>query len=87
MPVYLYLQDPLVCIELLFNHPFFHDKLDFTPQHVYEIAEGVVEHTYSEWLTGNAAWRMQVCLRSYVTMALCDVIWFLVRITSWRNTP
>ncbi|KAF8440245.1 hypothetical protein L210DRAFT_3503959 [Boletus edulis BED1] len=58
-PVYLYYRDTLDCIELLFNHPYFSDKMDLSPQRVYKTTEGIVEHVYSEWLTGDAAWRMQ----------------------------
>ncbi|KAG6373942.1 hypothetical protein JVT61DRAFT_6105 [Boletus reticuloceps] len=58
-PVYLYYRDTLDCIKLLFNHPYFLDKMDLSPQRVYKTTEGVVEHVYSEWLTGDAAWRMQ----------------------------
>ncbi|KAI6096619.1 hypothetical protein EDD16DRAFT_1445413, partial [Pisolithus croceorrhizus] len=30
-PIQLYFCDALDCVEALFNHPFFEDKMDFTP--------------------------------------------------------
>ncbi|KIJ08836.1 hypothetical protein PAXINDRAFT_36830, partial [Paxillus involutus ATCC 200175] len=38
-PVHLHFQDTLDCIESLFNHPYFIDKLDLTPQQIFETAE------------------------------------------------
>ena len=61
LPETLYFCNILNCIELLFNHPYFQDKIDLTPQHIYRTAEDVVECVYSEWVTGYAAWNMQVC--------------------------
>jgi Plavaka transposase len=58
-PVRLFYRDPLKCLEALFNHPLFHDKLDLVPRRVYRTAEHLVR-VYTEWITGNAAWEMQV---------------------------
>ncbi|KAG1812780.1 uncharacterized protein BJ212DRAFT_1234391, partial [Suillus subaureus] len=38
-PVILYWRDPLECIVSLLNHPFFHDRMDFTPRRVYATAQ------------------------------------------------
>ncbi|KAF9231959.1 hypothetical protein BU15DRAFT_90780 [Melanogaster broomeanus] len=57
-PVRLYFRDTLDCIESLFNHPYFIDKLDLTPQRIFETAEHVVR-MYSEWMTSDVAWSMQ----------------------------
>jgi hypothetical protein len=38
---------------MLFNHLFFANKLDLTPQRIYETAEHLVR-VYSEWMTGDA---------------------------------
>lgn len=59
-PLHFYWRDPLDCIESLFSHPLFANEIDVTPQRVYETAERTVR-IYSEWLTGDAAWSMQVC--------------------------
>ncbi|KIJ12445.1 hypothetical protein PAXINDRAFT_14769 [Paxillus involutus ATCC 200175] len=37
--IHLYFHNMLDCIEMLFNHPFFTNKLDLTPQRVYETTE------------------------------------------------
>ncbi|KAG1775072.1 hypothetical protein EV702DRAFT_1199669 [Suillus placidus] len=38
-PLHLYWRDLLDCIESLFSHPLFANKIDLTPQHVYDTAE------------------------------------------------
>jgi len=58
-PLGLFYHYPVKCLEALFNHPLFHDKLDLIPRHVYQTAQRLVR-VYSEWMTGNAAWEMQV---------------------------
>ncbi|KIJ13587.1 hypothetical protein PAXINDRAFT_80744 [Paxillus involutus ATCC 200175] len=40
--VHLYFRNTLDCIEMLFNHPFFANKLDLIPQRVYETAKHLV---------------------------------------------
>jgi len=42
------------------NSPLSADDIEFTPYQLYKTAEKSVR-VYSEWLTGNAAWEMQVC--------------------------
>ena len=59
-PVRLFYRDSVECLEALFQHPLFHDKLDFVPRHVYRTAECMV-CVYSEWMTGNVTWDIQVC--------------------------
>ncbi|KAF9237842.1 hypothetical protein BU15DRAFT_62863 [Melanogaster broomeanus] len=56
--VRLYFRDTLECIESLFNHPYFIDKLHLTPHRIFETAERRVR-MYSEWMTGDVAWNMQ----------------------------
>ncbi|KAG2115444.1 hypothetical protein DEU56DRAFT_748676, partial [Suillus clintonianus] len=55
----LFWRDPIECLESLFSNPPFHNKLDFTPRRVYTTAAHLVR-VYSEWMTGDAAWEMQV---------------------------
>ncbi|KAI5984167.1 hypothetical protein EDD15DRAFT_2375560 [Pisolithus albus] len=38
-PIQLYFRDALDCVEALFNHPFFADKMDFTPFRLFTTAE------------------------------------------------
>lgn len=58
-PIRLFYRDPVECLEALFNHPLFHDKLTLVPRRVYRTAERLVR-VYSDWMSGNAAWEMQV---------------------------
>jgi hypothetical protein len=57
--VHLYWRDPLDCIELLFNNPRFAKDIDLVPECIYTTAERTVR-IYGEWMTGEAAWKMQV---------------------------
>ena len=59
-PVRLFYRDSVECLEALFEHPLFHDKLDLVPCRVYRSAERLVR-VYSEWMTGDVAWDIQVC--------------------------
>ncbi|KAG2750291.1 hypothetical protein P692DRAFT_20729847 [Suillus brevipes Sb2] len=58
-PVVLYWCDPLDCISSILNHPRFHDQLDFMPRKIYTTAQRLCR-VYSEWMTGDDAWKMQV---------------------------
>ncbi|KAG1908717.1 uncharacterized protein F5891DRAFT_1124384 [Suillus fuscotomentosus] len=66
-PIVLYWRDPLDCISAILNHPFFHDRLDFTPRRVYTTAQHLCR-VYSEWMTGDDAWNMQSALPEGATL-------------------
>ncbi|KIJ21098.1 hypothetical protein PAXINDRAFT_65659 [Paxillus involutus ATCC 200175] len=51
--IHLYFHNMLDCIEMLFNHPFFTNKLNLIPQRIYETTEHLV-YVYSEWMMGDA---------------------------------
>lgn len=55
----LYYRDPLECLAFLFSNPLFAGHIDFCPQRVYASVEKLVR-VYSEWMTGDSAWEMQV---------------------------
>jgi hypothetical protein len=59
-PVQLFYRDPLECIESLLNSPLSADDIEFTPYQLYRTAEKSIR-VYSEWLSGDVAWSMQVC--------------------------
>jgi hypothetical protein len=59
-PTFLFYRDSLDCVEYLLGNPLFADSMDFCPVRLYQDAEQTVR-VYTEWLTGNAAWEMQVC--------------------------
>ena len=57
--IYLYYRDPVECLRSLLRSPLLKDHLDFTPRRLFENAEKLVR-VYTEWLSGDAAWSMQV---------------------------
>jgi Plavaka transposase len=58
-PVTLYYRDALDCLESLFSNPIFNDHMDFAPYKLYKSADKL-ERIYSEWMTGDSPWEMQV---------------------------
>ena len=58
-PMYLFFRDALDCTEYLFGNPLFAGHMDFSPTQSYRDAEQTIR-IYSEWMTGEAAWNMQV---------------------------
>lgn len=58
--VYLYWRDALDCIAWILNHPLFRNCLDWVPRRAYKTPERECR-VYTEWMTGDDAWNMQVC--------------------------
>jgi len=58
--VVLYYRDPLECLQGLMRSPLLKDHIALSPFHLYESAAKVMR-IYTEWLSGDAAWHMQVC--------------------------
>ena len=52
-------RDSFDCVEYLLGNPLFANCMDFCPVQSYRDAEHTIR-VYTEWLTGNAAWEMQV---------------------------
>lgn len=84
-PVILYWRDPLECIASLLNHPFFHDRMDFTPRRVYATAQRLCR-VYSEWMTGDDAWNMQVHF-SFFLQVVVLTCFQTVSPPRWCNAP
>lgn len=59
-PTNLYYRNPLECIESLFRSPLLKDHIKLSPFRLFETSEKLVR-VYTEWLSGDAAWFMQVC--------------------------
>jgi len=57
--IHLYYRDPVECLKSLMRSPLLKDHLNFTPRRLFEDSEKQVR-VYTEWLSGNAAWSMQV---------------------------
>jgi len=55
----LYYRDPVECLQMLMRNPLLKDQLEFTPYHIFNTAEKTMR-IYTEWLSGDAAWDMQV---------------------------
>ena len=58
LPVVLYWRDPLECIATILNNPLLHGLVDFVPYKEYSLP--AMRWRYSEWITGDDAWNMQV---------------------------
>ena len=62
--IYLYYRDPVECLRSLMRNPLLKDCIEFTPRRLYTSAEKLVR-VYTEWLSGEAAWSMQVRVDTY----------------------
>ena len=58
-PIHLFYRDALDCVKYLFGNPLFADHTDFHPVRMYQDIEQTI-HVYSEWMTGDVAWEIQV---------------------------
>ena len=59
--MFLFYRNALDCVKYLLRNPLFSDCIDFSPVQLYQDAEQTIR-IYTEWVTGNAAWEMQVSL-------------------------
>ncbi|KAG1848106.1 hypothetical protein F4604DRAFT_1542592, partial [Suillus subluteus] len=66
-PVVLYWCDPIECIAMIFNHLLFHNYIDLMPCRVYTTTEKKC-CVFTEWMTGNDAWDMQLAIPSGATL-------------------
>ncbi|KAG1733312.1 hypothetical protein EDB19DRAFT_1911660 [Suillus lakei] len=66
-PAVLYWRDLLECIATIFNHPLFHNRIDYTPRKVYSMAQKLSQ-IYTDWMTGDHAWEMQSVLLRGATL-------------------
>ena len=58
--LFLYYRDPIDCLQSILHNPLVQDYIEFDPFQLFWSAEGAMR-VYTEWLSGNAAWEMQVC--------------------------
>ena len=58
-PLILYYRDGGECFECLFGDPCYENDMDFGPRRVFTVGE-VRERLYSEIMTGDMAWNLQV---------------------------
>ena len=85
--IYLYYRDPVECLRSLLRSPLLKDHLDFTPRRLFENVEKLVR-VYTEWLSGDAAWAMQVSLNimTFLTLILNSKL-CIGRAASRCNSP
>ncbi|KAL4065987.1 hypothetical protein J3A83DRAFT_4098982, partial [Scleroderma citrinum] len=57
----LFYCNPIKCLQALLNHPLFESHISFVPRRVWTSATKIC-CIYDEWLSGDHAWTMQVCL-------------------------
>jgi hypothetical protein len=55
-PIILYYRDHLECLEFLLKNPLLKKHLDLIPKRKFQNGR----HVWSEWITGDGAWEMQV---------------------------
>jgi hypothetical protein len=55
----LYYCDLLECLKMILFNPLFKDHLHFTPLQLFKTAAKAMR-VYTEWMTGDTAWSMQV---------------------------
>ncbi len=73
-PIELFYRNPVDCLQALLRNPLLKDHISFSPFRLYESAAKVMR-TYTEWLSGDAAWYMQV-----------NIEWILQRVTNVHST-
>ena len=61
LPVNLYYCDAIECLQDLYRHPMLKDNINHEPLRIFSDATRTLRK-YSEWLTGDVAWEMQVRL-------------------------
>lgn len=67
-PIYLFYRNPLDCVKFLFANPIFANHIDFAPRKEWTSADRSTR-VYSEWMTSQSAWDMQV--RTKILSSLC----------------
>ena len=84
-PLHLYYRDPLECIQSILYHPLVKDFIRLSPFRLYESAAKAMRF-YTEWLSGDVAWSMQVgfSLLKKSTLSLLTVN-VIGRASRWRD--
>ncbi|KAJ7046412.1 hypothetical protein C8F04DRAFT_1206239 [Mycena alexandri] len=57
-PLTVYYRDPLECVQHLLSNPLVQDHIHFTPFRLWASADKLMR-VYTEWLSGDIAWKMQ----------------------------
>lgn len=73
-PVHLYYCD-MDCVKLLFNHPLFADKIEFSLYELFTFAVHDVQ-VYTEWMSSDNAWELQVSSKQNHCYFCKLIIWW-----------
>ncbi|KAJ6480668.1 hypothetical protein C8R47DRAFT_982797 [Mycena vitilis] len=69
-PVYLFWRDPIECLQELLSNPLVQGHIHFTPFKLWE-SSARLTRSYTEWLSGTAAWDMQAKIPKGHTLGGC----------------
>lgn len=88
----LFYRNPIECLQALLHNPLVKDHIQFRPFQLFRSAEGAIQ-VYMEWLSGEAAWKMQAsdfAIYGGILMELSSIFclgWAAARCdTSWSNS-
>ena len=56
----LFYRDAIECLQHLIHSPSISGQIELVPKKIYSAADRM-ERVYTEWLTGDRAWELQVC--------------------------
>ena len=56
----LFYRDAIECLQHLIHLPSINGWIEFVPKRIYSTADRL-QHIYTEWITGDRAWELQVC--------------------------
>lgn len=59
VPISLFYRDPIECLQVILHNPLIQDVIEYSPFRIFETAQKLVR-VYTEWLSGDAAWNIQV---------------------------
>jgi hypothetical protein len=63
--IVLYYRDPIECIRSFMGNPLLQDSLELEPYKLYNVAKDAMR-VYTDWMSGEAAWSMQVSNNSFM---------------------
>lgn len=59
-PLVFYYRDSMECVEFLLKNPLFSEEIEYQPRQDFDPTTG--RRVYSEWITSDGAWDLQVCI-------------------------
>jgi hypothetical protein len=86
LPISLYWRDPVACLESILHNPLIADHVDMVPFRLFKTAEKTMR-IYTEWLSGDRAWNIQVSFMHNVSAANMLLTVNLATITQRSHRP